>query len=95
MAPAFAATYPACPPAPGEPVSWNGWTPIYLDRDIESCRVFWVEPFHEPGFILYFLHELAPANIQIQYWLDNGFRVVMTDQLVAGAKAEVIEYLNT
>ncbi len=52
-----------------------------------------MEPFQEPGFVLYFLHELTPADIQ--YWLDNGIRVVMTDQLVAGAKTEVIEYLNT
>jgi hypothetical protein len=47
----------------------------------------------EPGFVLYFFHELTPANIQ--YWLDNGIRVVMTDRMVACAKTEVIEYLNT
>jgi hypothetical protein len=52
-----------------------------------------VEPWQEPGFVLYFFHEITPANIQ--YWLDNGIRVVMTDRMVAGAKTEVIEYLNT
>jgi hypothetical protein len=93
VAPAFAATYPVCPPAPGEPTGSSVWPPIYVDRDIESCRIFWVEPWQEPGFVLYFFHEITPANIQ--YWLDNGIRVVMTDRMVAGAKTEVIEYLNT
>jgi hypothetical protein len=93
LAPAFASTYPVCPPAPGEPVSWDGQPPIRVDRDIESCRIFFVEPWQEPGFVLYFFHELTPADIQ--HWVDIGARVVMTDQLVAGAKTEVIEYLNT
>ncbi len=83
-----------CLPAPAqqEPVTWNGAPPMYVDRDTESCRLYWYEAFQEPGFVLYFWHEIAQDTIR--YWLDIGYRVVTTDRPVAGTKVAVTEFFN-
>lgn len=84
--PVFAAGYPVCPSAP-EPVNWNGGGPVYFYRDIESCRVIsWIL---EPPY----WYENTPAEIQAV--ADSGHRVAFTDQLLAGSKMQVFEYLNT
>lgn len=91
---AGAQTNTSCPPPP-QPANWNGRPPIYFDRDSESCRVFSLQLTYDPktGSYSSFWHEDTPE--ELQSIVDIGWRIAFIDRLLAGAKMQVVEYLNT
>ena len=80
-----------CPPAP-EPVSPASDYPIYLYRDIETCRIF--TPRYDPAHNIYGgWSELDSTYIRVL--TDSGHRLAFIDEQMAGTKIRVDEYFNT
>lgn len=102
LASAFAAvaagaqTSAPCPPPP-QPAIRDRNPPTYFYRDIESCRVFSLQMHYDPiaGYSTFYWYWREDTPEELQSYVDRGWRIAVTDQLLAGAKMQVVEYLNT
>lgn len=87
-------SFASCPPPP-EPSFLASDAPVYIDRDIESCRLFSAQITFDPVTNTYgfFWHEDTLADLQ--RLLDMGLRIAFRDQMFSGRKLQILEYLNT
>lgn len=89
-----ALSLPQCPPPP-EPQQWNGFGPIYIDRDVETCRTFSEQITYDSqtGAYGFFWHEDTASELQAL--LDHGFRIMFSDRYLSGLPMTAREYFNT
>ena len=86
---ALGSSYAACPPAP-EPVNPASDAPVYIDRDIETCRLFSAQISFDQLTNLYSFYWAESTLADLQWLLDLGLPIAFRDHLFSGRKVQVV-----
>jgi hypothetical protein len=91
---ALAEVPPPCPPAP-EPANPASDAPVYISRDIETCRIFSPQMSFDMTTNMYTFYWAESTLPSLQWLTDMGLRIVFNDMNFSGTKVLAAEYLNS